>query len=118
MDDDETFDWLVSFSGLRSVLVEYGGCVGLGYRSRLNTLVVGCGKSTLTEDMYDAGWKTIHAIDISHTVIEHMKARSSGLQKQGLRKGTGAEQHCQGQEGRAREGKGREGPVRARGAAS
>ena len=79
VDEDATYDWLISFSELRSVLVEYGGCTGLGYRSRLKTLIVGCGKSALAEEMYDAGWKTIDAIDISRTVIEHMKTRSDGL---------------------------------------
>jgi len=45
----------------------------------------------LSERMYDAGWKTIHAIDVSNIVIRHMKgrqvARKSGKR---LRKGKGA----------------------------
>ena len=87
-DDDETYDWLLPFSKLRSLLVEYAGTTSLGRRSRLEVLIVGCGKAMLSERMYDAGWKTIHAIDVSNIVIRHMKgrqvARKSGKR---LRKG-------------------------------
>ncbi len=74
-DDDETYDWLLSFSTLRSILVEHAGCTTLSKRSRLSLLIVGCGKSTISERMYDAGWKTIFAIDISKVAIKHMQKR-------------------------------------------
>ena len=74
-DDDETYDWLLTFPKLRSILVEHAGTSSLSKRSRLQVLIVGCGKSTMPEQMYDAGWKTMHAIDISKTVIQHMKKR-------------------------------------------
>lgn len=86
-DDDETYDWLLPFSALRSVLVEYGGCQSLGLRSRLATLIVGCGKSELCEQMYDAGWKTMTAVDISGTVIRHMEQRKYDRRGKPIRRG-------------------------------
>ncbi|CAO3645521.1 unnamed protein product [Mucor fragilis] len=37
--------------------------------------MLGCGNSTLGEDMYNDGYKNIVNIDYSKTVIEHMKER-------------------------------------------
>lgn len=43
-------------------------------------LMVGCGNSKLSEQMYEAGYKNITNIDISPTVIEQMKNLSPGME--------------------------------------
>lgn len=40
-------------------------------------LVVGCGNSELSEQMYDVGFKHLTNIDISETVVTHMNQRNA-----------------------------------------
>lgn len=40
-------------------------------------LVVGCGNSELSEQMYDVGYKRLTNIDISETVVTHMNQRNA-----------------------------------------
>lgn len=40
-----------------------------------NILMVGCGNSRLSEDMFDDGFTTLTNIDVSRVVIEQMIAR-------------------------------------------
>lgn len=40
-------------------------------------LVVGCGNSELSEQLYDVGYKQLTNIDISETVVVHMNQRNS-----------------------------------------
>lgn len=40
-------------------------------------LVVGCGNSELSEQLYDVGYKQLTNIDISETVVTHMNQRNS-----------------------------------------
>lgn len=46
---------------------------GYGIEKSSSILVVGCGNSKLSEQMYDDGYRTIVNIDISQTVIDQMK---------------------------------------------
>ena len=39
-------------------------------------LMLGCGNSLLSENMYDEGYEYIYNIDISHVVIEQMSKRN------------------------------------------
>lgn len=41
-----------------------------------NILMVGCGNSRLTEDMFDDGFTTLTNVDVSRVVIEQMVARN------------------------------------------
>lgn len=43
----------------------------------LQVLVVGCGSSELSEQMYDVGYKHLTNIDISETVVTHMNQRNA-----------------------------------------
>ncbi|NWH76927.1 MET13 protein, partial [Piaya cayana] len=64
------FEWYGAFAELCPVLYKY-------MRPRDKVLVVGCGNSELSEQMYDTGLcKDIVNIDISDTVIHQMQERS------------------------------------------
>ena len=73
-DDDETYDWLPPFKA--KVLVGGVRWNNVPWTEE-STRGAYCWvrKAMLSERMYDAGWKTIHAIDVSNTVIRHMKGR-------------------------------------------
>lgn len=64
-----TFDWLEDFNSLRPLLTKY-----ISTEDRI--LMLGCGNSKLSEDMYDQGYKNIVNIDISGVVIDFMKKRT------------------------------------------
>jgi len=65
-----TFDWFKSYQDIahlfRPVLPEKNARI----------LMLGCGNSTLSEDMYDDGYKNITNIDFSPVIIERMSARN------------------------------------------
>ncbi|XP_022919129.2 eEF1A lysine and N-terminal methyltransferase homolog [Onthophagus taurus] len=63
---NKAFEWYGEYPELCSDLHKY-------VRPNNKVLIVGCGNSTLGNDLYDVGYKTITNIDISHTVIKHMK---------------------------------------------
>jgi ubiquinone/menaquinone biosynthesis C-methylase UbiE len=66
---DKNFDWLENLNSLLPLINKY-----INKEDRI--LMVGCGNSTLSEDMYDEGFHRIVNIDISDVVIETMKQRN------------------------------------------
>ncbi|KAI8647427.1 hypothetical protein BD408DRAFT_427814 [Parasitella parasitica] len=68
-DSNTTFDWFKTYADLKPLLNE-------AIRNKeARILMLGCGNSTLGEDMYDDGYKNITNIDYSKTVIDNMKER-------------------------------------------
>lgn len=71
--EEEHYEWLESFESLRKHLT-----VLLKLDDKI--LVIGCGNSNLSSDLYDAGYRNITSLDYSETVInkltmKHRKAR-------------------------------------------
>ncbi|GAM16938.1 hypothetical protein SAMD00019534_001130 [Acytostelium subglobosum LB1] len=66
--NQDPFDWYQDFSGLKDI-----------FESKMkltdNILMVGCGNSLLTEQMYEAGYKTIVNVDISSVVIDQLRIK-------------------------------------------
>eukprot|EP00004_Rigifila_ramosa_P012560 TRINITY_DN2722_c0_g1_i1.p1 TRINITY_DN2722_c0_g1~~TRINITY_DN2722_c0_g1_i1.p1 ORF type:complete len:220 (-),score=42.72 TRINITY_DN2722_c0_g1_i1:155-763(-) len=74
--DSESFDWFQKFEGLKAALSKH-------IKDSDKVLNVGCGNSTLSEELYDAGVsKNITNIDVSTTVIKQMSEKHAG--KDGL----------------------------------
>jgi SAM-dependent methyltransferase len=67
--DEENYEWLLSYSQIRPYISPY-------INHSDNILVIGCGNSTLSLDLYDNGYKNITSIDFSSKVIEKMKQKS------------------------------------------
>ncbi|PIA13463.1 S-adenosyl-L-methionine-dependent methyltransferase [Coemansia reversa NRRL 1564] len=67
---DEVYDWFKTYADLKSLL---GRRIG---SKDTRILMLGCGNSTLSGDMYDDGYKDILNIDYSDVVIEQMRQRS------------------------------------------
>lgn len=67
--DKKTFDWLEDFSSLRPLIEKF-------VKKNNQILMLGCGNSKLSEDMYDFGYHNILNIDISTVVIDQMKERN------------------------------------------
>ena len=64
------FEWYGEYADLCHVLHKY-------MKPSSNVLMVGCGNSKLSEDLYDAGIINIANIDISEIVIKQMSARNN-----------------------------------------
>ncbi|KAG1691333.1 hypothetical protein DVH05_026997 [Phytophthora capsici] len=69
-DSEESYDWLARYENVAELLAKY-------VRPTDRILMVGCGNSTFSIDMYQAGFHHITNIDFSRVVIERMSAKYS-----------------------------------------
>jgi len=69
IDNNSDFDWFKSYEDIVDLIHEY-----IPDRSS-RVLILGCGNSRLSEQMYDDGYQNIVNVDYSSVVIEQMKAR-------------------------------------------
>ena len=56
----DSFEWYGTYHDLCGLLHKYS-------KPASKVLVAGCGNSTLSEDLYDVGYRDIHSVDISGT---------------------------------------------------
>ncbi|KAJ1897664.1 hypothetical protein LPJ66_003229 [Kickxella alabastrina] len=68
---DETFDWFKTYKDLTPLFDKHIGS------KAARILMLGCGNSTLSGDMYEAGYPNIINIDYSDVVIEQMRHRTA-----------------------------------------
>ncbi|XP_054977601.1 eEF1A lysine and N-terminal methyltransferase isoform X1 [Sorex araneus] len=66
-----TFEWYGTYLELCGLLHKY-------IKPREKVLVVGCGNSELSEQLYDVGFQDLVSIDISEVVIRQMTERNAG----------------------------------------
>ncbi|XP_035997324.1 eEF1A lysine and N-terminal methyltransferase isoform X1 [Fundulus heteroclitus] len=66
---DRAFEWYGDYNKLCGVLHKY-------IKVQDKVLVVGCGNSELSEQLYDVGYRHLTNIDISETVVAHMNQRN------------------------------------------
>eukprot|EP00922_Rhytidocystis_sp_ex-Travisia-forbesii_P008126 GHVS01011970.1.p1 GENE.GHVS01011970.1~~GHVS01011970.1.p1 ORF type:complete len:239 (-),score=30.12 GHVS01011970.1:384-1100(-) len=76
--DPEPFEWYQRYSGIKDVIAS------TGIQHNQHILMIGCGNSTLSEDMYNDGFKDITNIDISAVAIKAMNVKYSGQQFAGM----------------------------------
>lgn len=67
---ERAFEWYGDYNKLCGVLHKY-------IKAQDKVLVVGCGNSELSEQLYDVGYKHLTNIDISETVVSHMNQRNA-----------------------------------------
>ncbi|XP_053178130.1 eEF1A lysine and N-terminal methyltransferase [Scomber japonicus] len=67
---EKAFEWYGDYNKLCGVLHKY-------IKTQDKVLVVGCGNSELSEQLYDVGYKHLTNIDISETVVTHMNQRNA-----------------------------------------
>ncbi|KAF8518977.1 S-adenosyl-L-methionine-dependent methyltransferase [Hysterangium stoloniferum] len=67
-DRDASFDWFKSYSQISGLLSEF-------IRPESRILMLGCGNSKLSEEMYDAGYKNITNVDFSTVLIDNMREK-------------------------------------------
>lgn len=67
---EKAFEWYGDYNSLCGVLHKY-------IKPKDKVLVVGCGNSELSEQLYDVGYHNLTNIDISETVVSHMNQRNA-----------------------------------------
>ncbi|KAK9469218.1 S-adenosyl-L-methionine-dependent methyltransferase [Lipomyces arxii] len=68
-DENSTFDWFKTFTDLEPFFRQH---IEWDESPNLKLVMLGCGNSTLSKDLYDAGLKHIANIDFASTCIEQM----------------------------------------------
>eukprot|EP00668_Euglena_longa_P028795 GGOE01036120.1.p1 GENE.GGOE01036120.1~~GGOE01036120.1.p1 ORF type:complete len:228 (+),score=65.13 GGOE01036120.1:78-761(+) len=72
--NDTTFDWYVSYESLKDTLTPL-------LKSNSRILMLGCGNSRFSAQLYEAGFQNIVNVDISEVCITQMKARYKDLDR-------------------------------------
>lgn len=67
---DQIFEWYNDYSALQPLFDS------IGLKTEDKILNVGCGNSTIGEELYDHGYKNIVNIDYSEPCVEMMQKRS------------------------------------------
>ena len=65
----DAFEWYGEYGELCGVIHKYS-------KPSEKVLMIGCGNSQLSEDLYDVGYRQLVNIDISDVVIRQMKERN------------------------------------------
>ena len=71
---EDKFEWCKSYSDFKHLMIQH-------VKKDDRILVLGCGTSRLSEEMYHDGYMNIINIDYSHIVIEKMKRKHQHLNK-------------------------------------
>lgn len=71
---EEEYDWLVTFSDIQEYIIP----LMPGLRD-CKILVVGCGNSTFSADLYDYGYTNITNIDFSKVCIDNMRMKHENV---------------------------------------
>lgn len=67
---EEEYEWFKGYS-------EFAHLVTCHLQPASRILVLGCGNSSLTFDLFSAGFHHLTSVDLSPTVIERMRARAA-----------------------------------------
>lgn len=69
---EDNFEWCKSYEEFKELIHEH-------VRKSDRILMLGCGNSTISEDMYNDGYRNIVNIDFSSVVIENMRQKCKDL---------------------------------------
>ena len=70
--NNETFEWYGTYAEISDLVAKY-------FKNMANDkyLVIGCGNSAFSSDLYESGYHNIRNLDFSELVIEEMRAKHS-----------------------------------------
>ncbi|KAK9472767.1 S-adenosyl-L-methionine-dependent methyltransferase [Dipodascopsis tothii] len=71
-EDDAKFDWFKTFADLEPFFRKH---IDWARAGELRVIMLGCGNSILSEELYDEGLKNITNVDFAETCIEQMKRK-------------------------------------------
>ena len=75
--DEQQYDWFKGFAQFSHLVMPH-------LQPSNHVLVVGCGNSSLTQDLYTCGVQHLTSTDLSSVVIEQMRARAAAAHQDGI----------------------------------
>ena len=76
--NSEAFEWYGAWDDVAPLMQQY-----LPASKEASVLVVGCGNSSTSEEMFDAGYGSVRSIDFSTAVIQEMEKKTPLAKKRG-----------------------------------
>ena len=79
---ESTFEWYGDWADVESIVTGYvptAKTSGIGSKTSDEVLVIGCGNSSTSEEMFNQGYRRITSIDFSDIVIHEMQAKTKHL---------------------------------------
>lgn len=70
--NEQQYDWFKDFSEFKHLCVKH-------LRPDDSILILGCGNSTLTQDLYNNGFINLTSTDLSDVVINHMHKKAAAI---------------------------------------
>ena len=67
---EQQYDWFKDYSQFKHLLIPH-------IQPSNSILILGCGNSSLTQDLYKDGYKDLTSIDLSPVVIKNMQATAA-----------------------------------------
>ena len=67
---EQQYDWFKDYSKFKHLLTPH-------LQPSNSILILGCGNSSLTQDLYEDGYKNLTSIDLSPVVIKNMQATAA-----------------------------------------
>ena len=68
--NEKQYDWFKDFSEFKHLCVKH-------LHAGDSVLILGCGNSTLTQDLYNSGFQNLTSIDLSDVVIDQMHKKAA-----------------------------------------
>jgi len=68
--EEDEYEWLMSFDDVKDQIMPY-------FNKQNRILIIGCGNSSFSADLYDDGFENISNIDFSSKVISNMSRKNS-----------------------------------------
>lgn len=69
-DSEPQYDWFKDYSQFRHLCIPH-------LQPADSILILGCGNSTLTQDLYNDGYRNLTSVDLSAVVIDHMRTKAA-----------------------------------------
>ena len=77
--EEASYEWLLEFEQVKPLLKQHG-VIPSSSSNLPRVLVVGCGNSNFSKDLFDAGVTNLVSIDFSEEVIRRMRERQPSLE--------------------------------------
>ena len=76
-DTEQQYDWFKDYSQFKHLCTPY-------LQPAARILILGCGNSTLTQDLYCDGYTNLTSVDLSEVVIARMRAKAATASQDGI----------------------------------
>lgn len=69
-DSEQHYDWFKGFNEFKHLCIGHLQCTD-------SICILGCGNSTLTQDLYNSGYQNLTSVDLSEVVIDRMRKNAA-----------------------------------------